>query len=181
MNARANLITALLTLSLIGPTVAGAQIPRDPNPTVAKQPKVHLHTGAATYALIGASAGGNWAAYVHGGASKEVAKAIANRANYVAASASASNVASAIVAPGTCAAAVADNKRISIRVTTALSAQIEPTDKSIPPLMMTKVSPSDISAMKLKFFEMLSRLRGVINTGARIEMTTIRAAKAMAT
>jgi hypothetical protein len=40
-------------------------------------------------------------------------------------------------------------------------------DRSIPPLMMTKVSPSDISAMKLKFFEMLSRLRGVTKTGAR--------------
>ena len=98
-----------------------------------------------------------------------------------AASASASSVASAIVAPGTCAAAVADKRRISIIVTTALSAQTEPTDRSMPPLMMTKVSPSDISAMKLKFFEMLSRLRGVMKTGARIQMTTIRAAKATAT
>ena len=85
------------------------------------------------------------------------------------------------MAPGTCSAAVADKRRISIIVTTALSAQTEPTDRSMPPLMMTKVSPSDISAMKLKFFEMLSRLRGVMKTGARIQMTTIRAAKATAT
>jgi hypothetical protein len=62
-----------------------------------------------------------------------------------AASISARSAASAIVAPGSCAAAVADKKRISIMVTTALSAQTEPTDRSMPPLMMTKVSPSDIS------------------------------------
>ena len=51
----------------------------------------------------------------------------------------------------------------------------------MPPLMMTKVSPSDISAMKLKFFEMLRRLRGVMKTGARTQITTIRTAKARAT
>src|SRR5262245_42176226 len=81
-----------------------------------------------------------------------------------AASASPKSAASAIVAPGTCAAGVPAKKRIDIIVTTALSAQTEPTDRSMPPLMMTKVSPSDIKAMKLKFFEMLRRLRGVMKT-----------------
>jgi hypothetical protein len=68
-----------------------------------------------------------------------------------------------------------------IIVTIALSAQTEPTDRSMPPLMMTNASPSAISAMKLKFFEMLRRLRGVTNTGAKIQITTIRAANATTT
>ena len=97
------------------------------------------------------------------------------------ASVSARSTASAIVAPGSWAAVVSDKNRISIMVTTALSAQTEPTARSMPPLMMTKVSPNDISAMKLKFFEMFRRLRGVMKTGARIQMTTIRVAKATAT
>jgi hypothetical protein len=97
------------------------------------------------------------------------------------ASASANSAASAIVAPGICAAVVSEKKRISIIVTTALSAQTEPTERSMPPLMMTKVSPSDIRAMKLKFFEIFKRLRGVINTGAMIQMTTIRAMNATPT
>src|SRR5215831_8977345 len=78
-------------------------------------------------------------------------------------------------------AGVPAKKRIDIIVTTALSAQTEPTDRSMPPLMMTKVSPSDIKAMKLKFFEMLRRLRGVMKTGARIQITIIRATKATTT
>jgi hypothetical protein len=92
MNARANLVTALLALSLIGPAAAGAQIPSDPGPTLVKQPKVHLHTLSASYATLGASARGNWAAYVHGGASKEVAKAIAAAAKTMRTAASSANV-----------------------------------------------------------------------------------------
>ena len=87
MNARANLITALLTLSLIGPAAAGAQIPSDRGTSLFKQPKIHLYTVSASHSTIGGSASGNWAAYVHGGASKEVGKAIATRANYVSVSA----------------------------------------------------------------------------------------------
>src|SRR5262245_51192125 len=91
MNARANLITALLTLSLIGPAAAGAQIPSDPGPSLATQPTVHLQILSASYSTTGGSVSGNWAAYVHGGASKEVGKAIAVRANYATMGASASS------------------------------------------------------------------------------------------
>ena len=40
MNARTSLLTVTLTLSLIVPAAAGAQIPRDSSPTVTQQPKV---------------------------------------------------------------------------------------------------------------------------------------------
>jgi hypothetical protein len=79
MNARSNLITALLTLSLIGPAVAGAQIP-DASPAAPKQPKIHLHTLKASYPAAGARAYTNWGAYVYGGASTKVAKAITSAA-----------------------------------------------------------------------------------------------------
>ena len=92
MNARANLITALLTLSLIGPAAAGAQIPSDPGLTFAKQPKVHLQIVSASYSTIGASASSNWAAYVHGGASKEVGTAITSAAKTMRTVSSSGNV-----------------------------------------------------------------------------------------
>src|SRR5262245_9041736 len=78
MNARSNLLTALLTLSLIVPAAAGAQIPGEPTTTTPKHSKVPapLYTLKANSSTIGTSASNNWAAYVHGGASTKVAKAI---------------------------------------------------------------------------------------------------------
>jgi hypothetical protein len=77
MNARTNLITAALTLALIGPAAAGASmrnIPADASlPT--KQSAVHLHTLKANTSTTGKGAY-NGQAYVYGGASTKVAKAI---------------------------------------------------------------------------------------------------------
>jgi hypothetical protein len=76
MNARSNLITALLTLSLIVPSAAGAvrgSIPADALPS--KQSKVHLHTLKANSSTVGLDAY-NASPYVYGGASQKVAKAI---------------------------------------------------------------------------------------------------------
>ena len=81
MNARANLITAALTLALIGPAAAGASmrnIPADAS-LPKTQPPVHLHTLKADTSTIGLGANSNWAAYVHGGASQKVAKAISKQ------------------------------------------------------------------------------------------------------
>ena len=82
MNARSNLITVALTLALIGPaaaTAASRNIPGDAS-LPKKQPAVHLHTLKATTSTSGLGASGNWAAYVHGGASQKVAKAITRTA-----------------------------------------------------------------------------------------------------
>jgi hypothetical protein len=90
VNARANLITALLTLSLIVPAAAGAQIP---DPTAApKQPKVQLYTLKASYSTVGARAYTNRGAYVHGGASTKVAKAITAAAKTTSAASRSGNV-----------------------------------------------------------------------------------------
>jgi hypothetical protein len=93
MNARSNLVTALLTLSLILPAAAGAQIPGEPTTNTSKQPKVHLQILKAHSSTIGTTASNNWFAYVHGGASTKVAKAIT----------AAANTRSATRAAGTCA------------------------------------------------------------------------------
>ena len=72
MNARANLITAALTLALIGPAAAGASsrnIPGDAS-LPKKQPAVHLHTLKANTSTTGTGAY-NAQAYVYGGASTE--------------------------------------------------------------------------------------------------------------
>ena len=76
MNARANLITVTLALSLIGPAVAGAQIPRASCPTSPSSRRSHLQTLKANSSTDRAQPSGNWAAYVHGGSSQKVAKAI---------------------------------------------------------------------------------------------------------
>ena len=82
MNARANLITATLTLALIGPAAAGASMRNIPgDASLPKtQPAAHLHTLKATTSTSGLGTSGNWAAYVHGGASQKVAKAITRTA-----------------------------------------------------------------------------------------------------
>jgi len=80
MNARTSLLTVTLTLSLIVPAAAGAQIPRDSSSTVTQQPKVHRHTLAASSSAISGRAYNPWG-YVQGGASPKVAKAIMADAN----------------------------------------------------------------------------------------------------
>ena len=81
MNARTFLVTATLTLSLIVPAAAGAQIPFDR--ATSKQPMAHRQILKANSSAIGVSAYNPWAAYVHGGASTKVAKAITAAAKAV--------------------------------------------------------------------------------------------------
>jgi hypothetical protein len=75
VNARTNLITVILALSLIGPATAGAGVRSIPwDAPLSKQPAVHLHTlKAKSAATLGTY--NEWA-YVNGGASPKVAKAI---------------------------------------------------------------------------------------------------------
>jgi hypothetical protein len=77
MNPRAFLVTATLTLSLIVPSAASAlryTIP--PDVSLSKQPAAHLNVLEARSSTLGVRAYKNWAAYVRGGASQEVSKAI---------------------------------------------------------------------------------------------------------
>jgi hypothetical protein len=77
MNARAKLITAALTLSLILPVASGAgvrTVPWEPTP-----PKSHNHLqllGATSSRTAADPATYNPSAYVYGGASQKVAQAI---------------------------------------------------------------------------------------------------------
>ena len=83
MNARANLITATLTLSLIVPAAASAARPQHPRRRVSARSSrpLHLHTLKANSSAIGLGAYNACGAYVHGGASQKVAKAIASAAS----------------------------------------------------------------------------------------------------
>ena len=79
MNARSNLITVLLALSLIGPTAAGASvrnIPWDAPLHQSSQAASNLHTLKSKSPSVALGTYSNWGAYVHGGASQKVAKAI---------------------------------------------------------------------------------------------------------
>ncbi|MNL57619.1 hypothetical protein D3C87_1811950 [compost metagenome] len=70
---------------------------------------------------------------------------------------------------------------ITIEVTVAESAMVEPTLRSMPPVMMTSVMPSVAMAMNEKLRVMLDRLPAVRKLGDSRLMTTMSTTRAAST